>query len=70
MNFIDWLWVFLFVAFILLLGCRLSIRSTGGKWVWGIAFQFETCGCKHVDLVFGLYYLRADFGYCRRRPRR
>ena len=41
---------------------RLSLRSTGGKWVWAIALQFEECGCKHVDFVFGLFILRWDFG--------
>lgn len=41
-----------------------KIYSTGGKWVWGITLQLEECGCKHVDVVFGLFYLRWDFGKC------
>ena len=44
---------------------RLSLRATGGKWVWGVSLQFEECGCKHVDLVFGLLFLRLDFGKCK-----
>ena len=43
-----------------------KIYTTGDKWVWGINLQFEPCGCKHIDIVLGLFYLRFDFGKCRR----
>jgi hypothetical protein len=41
---------------------RFSLCSTGGKWVWAIALQFEECGCKHIDCVLGLFFIRWDFG--------
>lgn len=42
--------------------------STGGKPVFGLVLQFEVCGCKHLDALFGLIYLRVDFGRCPYKP--
>jgi hypothetical protein len=44
---------------------KVRICDTGGEITFGLALQFASCGCKHLDVLFGWYYLRIDFGQCR-----
>ena len=43
----------------------MHLFSTGGKFVFGVTLQFEECGCKHIDVCFGLVVLTVHFGTCK-----